>query len=758
MDVLPRTTLSALLFVTTALLAGRTPAAPAAPVGTGFSYQGRLSDGGQPATARYDFRFSLYLSATGATPAGSSVTNANVAVSNGLFSTTVDFGQNVFTGAEYWMEVAVRGGGSADPFTPMSPRQLLTPTPYALHAQEAGGLPDGAITGAALQDGSVVRSINGLKDNFRIVGGEGVVVETGGGSIIISAAPPSCTTYSNCYWNLLGNGNITAGVNFLGTVAGELDPLEFRVNNNRSLLHTFTGAGTSPNITGGYKGNLISGTGGTIGGGGQLSGIHRVQASWGTVGGGYSNLVLSGSTSGTVGGGATNQIVGRYGAIAGGGLNIASNYSAVAGGNLNRAMADSAAIGGGEANLITGYDNAGTLIPSPYSTISGGISNVITGGDTGTIGGGEANRVVGINGRQVFYATIAGGQGNAVLSENFESHYSSIGGGVSNSIHIANRATIGGGDGNRMQLEAHYSTIGGGVGNFMDGPYGVISGGSSNTIVGPGNPDYATIGGGSDNVILADSHYATIAGGRRNHLEGSAKNSSVGGGLTNSIISAEFATIAGGGTNSIADSAHFATIGGGRANAIGAAAPFGTIGGGSSNSVTGDFATVPGGDKNQAGGNYSQAAGRRANAQHNGSFVWADDTDAQFSSTSAKQFAVRADNGVMIQANTRALDLRGGGSVRVAGAGLGTATPAFIHRATAGNIVGNFTSINHPHCNGDPNAILTVTPNWNPGGVGGTYNNHPIGVYYTGAVWAIFNQDLANMPVDAAFNVLVIKP
>ncbi len=109
---------------------------------------------------------------------------------------------------------------------------------------------------------------------------------------------------------------------------------------------------------------------------------------------------------------------------------------------------------------------------------------------------------------------------------------------------------------------------------------------------------------------------------------------------------------------------------------------------------------------------------------------------------------------------------RGGGAVvarcgsraRVEGAGIGTTGPAFIHRAVAANIAAHTTTINHPHCNGDPNAILIVTPNWNPGGVGGTYVNHPIGVYYTGAVWAIFNQDLVAMPLNAAFNVLVIKP
>lgn len=92
-----------------------------------------------------------------------------------------------------------------------------------------------------------------------------------------------------------------------------------------------------------------------------------------------------------------------------------------------------------------------------------------------------------------------------------------------------------------------------------------------------------------------------------------------------------------------------------------------------------------------------------------------------------------------------------------------TASPAsslgvqFVHVATAANITSNWTTIDHPLTNGNPNALLLVTPNWNPGGLGGTYNNHPIGVWYTGSQWAIFNQDRASVPPGAAFNVLVLS-
>ena len=85
-------------------------------------------------------------------------------------------------------------------------------------------------------------------------------------------------------------------------------------------------------------------------------------------------------------------------------------------------------------------------------------------------------------------------------------------------------------------------------------------------------------------------------------------------------------------------------------------------------------------------------------------------------------------------------------------------TSFFVHTATAANIVANNTVIDHPLTNANPNAILFVTQNWNPGGGGGEINNHPIGVFYNDdeQKWGIFNQDTTStMPLDAAFNVLI---
>lgn len=83
---------------------------------------------------------------------------------------------------------------------------------------------------------------------------------------------------------------------------------------------------------------------------------------------------------------------------------------------------------------------------------------------------------------------------------------------------------------------------------------------------------------------------------------------------------------------------------------------------------------------------------------------------------------------------------------------------SFLHTATLANSIFNYTLLNHPLLNGNPFALVYVTQNWNPGGVGEIYNAAEVGVWYSDADerWSIFNQDSSNMPQGAAFNVLVI--
>lgn len=84
---------------------------------------------------------------------------------------------------------------------------------------------------------------------------------------------------------------------------------------------------------------------------------------------------------------------------------------------------------------------------------------------------------------------------------------------------------------------------------------------------------------------------------------------------------------------------------------------------------------------------------------------------------------------------------------------------AFFHRAAGANISGNYTLIDSPATNGNPGALLFITPNWNAGGANGVYNDHPTGVFYLASAgkWAIYNEDMAAMPENAAFNVVVMR-
>ena len=76
------------------------------------------------------------LAASGGSTVGASNVVNDLGVTNGLFTVTLDPGANVFTGAARWLDIAVRPAGVAT-FTSLTPRQPITPAPYALTALRA---------------------------------------------------------------------------------------------------------------------------------------------------------------------------------------------------------------------------------------------------------------------------------------------------------------------------------------------------------------------------------------------------------------------------------------------------------------------------------------------------------------------------------------------------------------------------------------------------------------------------------------------
>jgi formylglycine-generating enzyme len=104
--------------------------------GTAFTYQGELQNNGSPVSGTYNLTFSLFNTNTSGAAIAGPVTNNGVIVSNGLFMVLIDFGFSAFTGATDWLEIGVETNG-VNTFTTLTPRQEITPTPYAITAGTA---------------------------------------------------------------------------------------------------------------------------------------------------------------------------------------------------------------------------------------------------------------------------------------------------------------------------------------------------------------------------------------------------------------------------------------------------------------------------------------------------------------------------------------------------------------------------------------------------------------------------------------------
>ena len=207
--------------------------------------------------------------------------------------------------------------------------------------------------------------------------------------------------------------------------------------------------------------------------------------------------------------------------------------------------------------------------------------------------------------------------------------------------------------------------------------------------------------------------------------------------------------------------------------------------GGEQNSAAGVRSAVVGGRLNCAGGDHSWAGGLYARIRvgnefddgicgfsssdsngDEGTFVWSDyrldgsGLAIPFDSTGPNQFAIRASGG-----------LRWGGT------GVNSTTsPAFTHQvdtsantcAGGSGIANSRTAINHPLLNGNPNAVIVMTPNYGPSASGIAPPRNPLAIYYNSAAdgncaanrWVIY--DVTTTPASlnngAKFNIWFVLP
>lgn len=435
-----------------------------AAIGTAFTYQGRLMDGGAVANGNYDFQFKLYDAATAGVQVGGAILQT-IAVLEGYFTTQLDFGE-VFNGDARYLEIGVKTAGSLDPYTILAPRQALTPSPYALALpglwtqQNAtspnviGGHNANAVTGGAvgatISGGGAVGSVNSVGANYATVGGGIANLANSAGATVAGGGAA-------------GAGNIASGAQ--SAVGGGIANIA---------------AGTNAVIAGGES-NSAAGGDAAVGGG--FSNAAPADAS--TVSGGSDNVASE--LGAAVGGGNQNQASGKWSTVPGGGGNKAQGeYATVAGGSINAASVQYATVGGGVWNRADGVGatvagggavGAGNMAGGAQSAVGGGIANVASGGQA-VIAGGQNNSAVGT------MAAVGGGFGNAAGADN-----STVSGGANNTAALGG-ATVGGGAWNTAS--GGWATVGGGYGNKAPGDYATVPGGKEARAAAYGQLAYAS--------------------------------------------------------------------------------------------------------------------------------------------------------------------------------------------------------------------------------------------------------------------------
>jgi hypothetical protein len=543
-----------------ALSALNQPLSTAFAQGTAFTYQGRLNNGANPAGGIYDLRFTIYDAATNGNTVSGVLTNAATAVSNGLFTVTLDFGSGVFYGANYWLDIGVRTNGPGA-FTPLTPRQALTPTPYAIYSATAGTALTAAtangignlnaaniaqlnVLGTAAQATGVPVIFNGFIVGANVIsGGAGYVTpptmtvndSTGSGAVVTA--------------NILGGAVVSFTVQNAGhgyssgaTLTAGLPPS----NAYQTFLSTnyFTGVNTMTNADNVFAGNFtgngagltnlpvwqLAGNMGTSPAGNNFLGtadnqplefrVNNVRAlriepttndakhtnAVNVIGGAPVNYVAPGVVGATIGGGGATFVNGPGNRASN---SISSDFGTISGGYVNTIQGNAfdSVIGGGVLNMVQ--------TNSSHSTIGGGLSNVIqTNANCATIPGG-GNNIAGGS-----YSFAAGKGAQATNTGAFVWSDASTGNFGSTTNNQFNVRAVGG-----------VRIVTGGTGMTLDGQPVLTDANASNlTVNGTLNlPAPSIIYSGGDSLLYADYNNNFFVGQRAGNLTTSGGgNSGVG--------------------------------------------------------------------------------------------------------------------------------------------------------------------------------------------------------------------------------------
>jgi hypothetical protein len=258
----------------------------AQPLTSAFTYQGELTDSNLPTNGGYDFQFALLDSAAGPTQVGPTLCADNVAVVNGRFTVSLDFGAQ-FAGQTRYLEVRVRPDTGLDcatttGFTALSPRTNLTAAPNALYSlnttlldnrpssfySSASNLTSGTLAiergGTSANTASAARTalaVPGLADsntftNFNLFASGATIQTPSIGTTPLTVAVPSGQTADLQSWNVSGvplarvlaNGAIVS--NFYISSANQVIAPAFNYPTPQQRSYSLSAADFSPTTDG----------------------------------------------------------------------------------------------------------------------------------------------------------------------------------------------------------------------------------------------------------------------------------------------------------------------------------------------------------------------------------------------------------------------------------------------------------------------------------------------------------------------------
>lgn len=215
---------------------------------TSFSYQGKLTDSGSVANGSYDMQFKLFDALSAGSQQGATLTVPAVQVINGIFIVSLDFGSPSFSGADRFLEIAVKvaGGGV---FTSLAPRQQITSSPYTIHSLTS-----------TTADGLSVACLNCVTSTqIQSVLGSQVT-----GAIPVASVPAGSGNYIQNATSLQASSNfhISGDGTAAGTLAGNIVSATTQFNIGASRI--LSSPGTNNTLVGVGTGPVNAGTGNTF--------------------------------------------------------------------------------------------------------------------------------------------------------------------------------------------------------------------------------------------------------------------------------------------------------------------------------------------------------------------------------------------------------------------------------------------------------------------------------------------------------------